>query len=62
MSDVTNENIIDQMQREIDALEAKLDHKQFIIDSLMLEYCPDGMTTEQWDERARHQVPAEGDT
>ena len=25
MSDVTNENIIDQMQREIDALEAKVE-------------------------------------
>ena len=29
------------------------------IDELMLEYCPDEMTQEQFDEWERHQVPAD---
>lgn len=30
--------------------------KQARIDELMLEYCPDEITDEQWDEYSRHQV------
>lgn len=37
------------VDRRIAALEC-------IIDNLMLEYCPDEMTREQWDNWAAHQI------
>jgi hypothetical protein len=42
-----------------DALEwyrKELDAKQARIDELMLEYCPDEVTDEQWEEYSKHQV------
>lgn len=36
-------------------LKRQLDAKQAQIDELMLEYCPDEMTDEQWEEYQRHQ-------
>jgi hypothetical protein len=38
--------------RHIGSLQAR-------IDELMLEYCPDEMTQERFDEWARHQVPVD---
>ena len=38
---------------------AKLAHKQFEIDNLMLEYCPDDMTKEQFENWGKYQVPVE---
>ena len=45
-------------QNKIAELQAQLDDKQFRIDNLMLEYCPDEMTDEQIKEWEKHQVPA----
>jgi hypothetical protein len=42
--------------REINKLLKQLAHKQFEIDNLMLEYCPDRMTYEQLENWSRHQV------
>ena len=36
-------------------LKRQLDAKQARIDELMLEYCPDEVTDEQWDEYQKHQ-------
>lgn len=41
---------------ERDTLSAENAHKQARIDSLMLEYCPDEMTSEQVENWAAHQV------
>lgn len=41
-------------QRECDAKQAK-------IDELMIEYCPDAITDEQWAEYQKHQVPVSED-
>lgn len=41
----------------IRALLAELEAKQAEIDRLMLEYCPDEMTPEQFENWARHQKP-----
>lgn len=38
-------------------LERQLHAKQARIDELMLEYCPDEVTDEQWEEYRSHQVP-----
>ena len=48
---------IEKRDARIEELEAQLDGKQARIDSLMQEYCPDGMTEKQWQEWERHQVP-----
>lgn len=37
-------------------LKRQLDAKQAKIDELMLEYCPDEVTKDQWDEYSKHQV------
>jgi len=47
---------VSAMQR-IAELEAQLAHKQFEIDNLMLEHCPDEMTVEQLDRWESCQVP-----
>ena len=33
------------------------EEKQVIIDNLMMEFCPEVMTDEQWKEWAKHQKP-----
>ena len=40
----------------IESLEKELDAKQAKIDALMLEYCSDEVTDEQWEEYQKHQV------
>lgn len=40
-------------------LKRQLDAKQAKIDELMLEYCPDEVTDDQWDEYQKHQVPVD---
>lgn len=42
-------------------LKRQLDAKQARIDELMLEYCPDEVTDEQWDEYSKHQVRVDVD-
>lgn len=42
-------------------LKAKCDHLQAVIDSLMLEYCPNDMTEKQIRKYASCQVPVEED-
>lgn len=42
-------------------LKRQLDAKQAKIDELMLEYCPDEVTDEQWDEYRKHQVRVDVD-
>ena len=41
--------------REVQALSVEVAEKQAKIDALMLEYCPDDMTTEQIANWERHQ-------
>lgn len=43
------------LQEENVALKQQLGAKQAEIDRLMLEFCPDEMTQDQFDEWARHQ-------
>lgn len=38
-----------------DEYERKIAHQQYLIDSLMIEYCPDEMTEEQWENWKAHQ-------
>ena len=40
----------------LDAALSELEHRQFLIDSLMLEYCPDEMSEEQQENWAKNQV------
>ena len=40
----------------IEELERKVNAQQARIDELMLEYCPDEITDEQWEEYQKHQV------
>ena len=47
---------VTRLKDTITELQAKLDAKQFEIDSLMLEYCPDEMTKEQMDSWGKYQV------
>lgn len=47
---MTLEEQLSEANKKIAALEAQ-------IDSLMLEYCPDEMTKEQFDNWAAHQQP-----
>ena len=39
----------------IEELEKEKDHLQFLLDSVMLEYCPDEMTEEQIENWSKHQ-------
>lgn len=43
-------------QEKNDWYRKALDAKQARIDELMLEYCPDEITDEQWEEYKKHQV------
>lgn len=52
---------IENMLKSIATLERELDAKQAKIDELMLEYCPDEITDEQWDEYRKHQVTVSDD-
>lgn len=45
------------MQKDGEEAADELDRLQAKIDSLMLEYCPNEMTTEQMQEWGRHQKP-----
>lgn len=45
---------------QIAELERLAAHRQFLIDSLMLEYCPDEMTEEQVANYEKHQTKAIG--
>lgn len=45
---VMGDNELLVLKRDYDALQAK-------VDELMLEYCPDEVTDEQWEEYCRHQ-------
>lgn len=47
-------------QDAIELLQAELAYKQAQIDRLMLEYCPDEMTSEQIAEWGRNQRPVDG--
>lgn len=40
-------------------LKRQLDAKQAKIDELMLEYCPNEVTDDQWEEYSKHQVPVD---
>lgn len=46
-------------RKKVKELEATIEHQQFLIDNLMLEYCPDEMTKEQMDNWAKHQKVAD---
>jgi hypothetical protein len=53
------QHMLDEIQRVQDTdWKALLEHKQYLIDSLMLEHCPDEMTQEQKDNWASHQQVA----
>ena len=49
------------LEKEITELKRQLDAKQARIDELMIEYCPDEMTEEQWKTYEKHQVPVKTD-
>lgn len=49
------ETIRTDWEKEKD-LKRQLDAKQAKIDELMLEYCPDGVTDDQWEEYSKHQT------
>jgi hypothetical protein len=57
MSDVpkTDGELILRLQRDLAAAQAK-------IDALMLEYCPDMMTDEQWLNWEHNQQPVDAET
>ncbi len=42
-----------------DEYKRKIAHQQYLIDSLMIEYCPDEMTEEQWENWKVHQRKVE---
>ena len=48
------ETISNECKKEKE-LKRQLDAKQAKIDELMLEYCPDEVTDDQWDEYQKHQ-------
>jgi hypothetical protein len=47
------------LRERAEKAESELEHKQSIIDRLMLEYCPEEMTPAQMEEWASHQKRAE---
>jgi len=47
----------DRQQEQLDRNADKIDSKQAQIDRLMMEYCPEEMTSEQTAEWTRHQQP-----
>lgn len=49
------------LRAAFDAGRSAVDAKQAHIDELMLEYCPEDITDEQWAEYARHQVAVDPD-
>lgn len=51
----TSKHEIKLLVQENADLQVQLMHKQWMIDSLMLEYCPEDMTTQQLQEYALHQ-------
>lgn len=46
------------LQAEIGELTRKIDALQATIDALMLEYCPEDMTPEQFENWKQHQRPS----
>lgn len=51
--------VVNWLRAAFEAGASQVAAKQAIIDRLMLEYCPDEMSEEQFEEWARHQRPVE---
>ncbi len=49
----------DEYKAKFEAQVKQIAHQQYLIDSLMIEFCPDEMTTEQWENWKAHQRKVE---
>ena len=60
-NDLKYSKVVLLLVQEVLNLQKQLQNKQYIIDNLMLEYCPDEMTPDQIVEWGKHQVAHKGD-